>query len=256
MPPVSPCPDAQELERILHGRAPGWDAERLARHLETCGRCADAVDQVLDGEAVVAALRAGRAAAPRAEEDAVRQLVAQVRGLRPDGWGAAPTPPERSAPAVATVSVGLVAAESADEVLRALAPPEEADELGRLGPYGILRLLGSGGMGVVFAARQALPRRVVALKMLLAGPGGGRSLARFHAETEIVARLHHPNVVQVYEVGDHAGRPYFTMEYLDGAAWPSAWPRPRWPPRRRRRWWRRWPAPSTSPTSTASSTAT
>jgi tetratricopeptide (TPR) repeat protein len=91
--------------------------------------------------------------------------------------------------------------------------------LGRFGPYGILRVLGTGGMGVVFAARQERPRRLVALKMLLAGPHAGRQrLARFRTETEIVARLQHPNIVPIFEVGEHDGRPYFTMEHVDGGS--------------------------------------
>src|SRR5262249_48935781 len=56
-------------------------------------------------------------------------------------------------------------------------------------------------------------------KMILAGPDvSRRTLARFHSETELIARLHHPNVVQVYDTGEHEGRPYFTMEHLDGGS--------------------------------------
>src|SRR5262249_52803584 len=100
-----------------------------------------------------------------------------------------------------------------------LGPPQEADELGRFGPYGILRTLGRGGMGIVFAARQVRPQRLVALKMIQAGSGAGRKrLARFRSETEIVATLQHPNIVPIYEVGEQDGRPYFTMEYVKGGS--------------------------------------
>jgi tetratricopeptide (TPR) repeat protein len=215
MPPVSPCPDARELEQVLHGQAPPGDVERVARHLEGCGRCADAVDRLLDGEAIVLALRAGPAEVTLAEEEAVRGLAAQLRGL-PDGAAAA-TPWGPHAAMVATPSRTPTGG-SADEILRELAPPGAPDEVGRFGPYGILRELGSGGMGMVFAARQQRPRRVVALKMILAGRVGGQRLARFRGETEIVARLQHPNIVPIHEVGEHAGRPYFTMEYADGGS--------------------------------------
>src|SRR5262245_51213061 len=83
--------------------------------------------------------------------------------------------------------------------------------------YQILGELGRGGMGVVFKARQVELNRIVALKMILAGEhAGATERGRFRTETEAIARLQHPNVVQVYEVGEHQGRPFFSMEYCPG----------------------------------------
>jgi eukaryotic-like serine/threonine-protein kinase len=83
--------------------------------------------------------------------------------------------------------------------------------------YKILAELNRGGMGVVFVARQLRPRRVVALKMsLIDGAARPGNLIRFRKEPEAVARLQHPNIVQILEFAEHEGRPYFTMEYLAG----------------------------------------
>jgi WD40 repeat protein len=82
--------------------------------------------------------------------------------------------------------------------------------------YEILTELGRGGMGVVFLARQARPNRLVALKMILSLQAGEVHLDRFRREAEVLARLQHPNIVAIYEVGEHDGLPFFSLEYCPG----------------------------------------
>lgn len=83
--------------------------------------------------------------------------------------------------------------------------------------YELMERLGHGGMGVVYKARQKRLDRTVALKMVLAGAHASpEQLARFGHEAEAVARLLHPNIVQIHEVGDHGGRPFLCLEFVEG----------------------------------------
>jgi hypothetical protein len=85
--------------------------------------------------------------------------------------------------------------------------------------YEILELLGHGGMGVVYRARHLALKREVALKMILTGPHASASdVRRFRAEAEMVARLQHPNIVQIHEIGEHEGRPFLALELVDGGS--------------------------------------
>ncbi len=85
--------------------------------------------------------------------------------------------------------------------------------------YDILGELGRGGMGVVYKARHQRLQRLVALKMILAGSHAGPSdVARFRTEAEAIARIQHANIIQIYEVGEHEGKPYFSLEYCGGGS--------------------------------------
>ncbi|HWE37616.1 MAG TPA: protein kinase [Isosphaeraceae bacterium] len=99
--------------------------------------------------------------------------------------------------------------------------------------YEVLGILGRGGMGVVYEARQRKLNRPCALKMILGGAhADADATARFLAEAEAVARLQHPNIVQIYHIGEVDGLPFVELEYVPGGGLDSALDGTPWPARR------------------------
>jgi len=91
---------------------------------------------------------------------------------------------------------------------------------GKIGAYVVHRVIGSGGMGVVYLAEQERPRRTVALKVIRRGLATPSLLRRFEHEAEVLGRLQHPGIAQIYEAGvavtANGAQPYIAMEYIDG----------------------------------------
>jgi WD40 repeat protein/Tfp pilus assembly protein PilF len=115
----------------------------------------------------------------------------------------------------------LAAADGAAAGLPTLAPagPPAASRIPCVRGYEVLGKLGQGGMGAVYKAHHLRLNRVVALKVVGDAPSARpEDLVRFRQEAEMIARLHHPNVVQIYEVGEYPGGSYLALEYVDGPA--------------------------------------
>jgi eukaryotic-like serine/threonine-protein kinase len=140
------------------------------------------------------------------------QTVCPICGAAPEGlvddvtaqlFDPAPTQPAQPAPPRARLTPS---------------PPAHLPASGpqRLGGYEVMETLGRGGMGVVYKVFQPSLKRVVALKMILDTNADIQSLSRFRTEAEAVAQLQHPNIVQIHEIGDHEGKPFLSLEYVEG----------------------------------------
>ncbi len=122
------------------------------------------------------------------------------------------------APLAETItSVGSPGVASVTDYVKMLAPAQAPDELGRLGPFRILKVLGAGGMGVVFLAEDIVLKRLVAVKAMkpeMASSSDGR--ARFLREAQTMATVKHQNVAVIHYAGEQGQIAFLAMEYLSG----------------------------------------
>ncbi len=152
-------------------------------------------------------------------------LVPQPVAVTGDSEGSLPSSQDEarsdsSTPSIEETVAGAAPshpAEVPEEIASLLAPARGGNELGWLGPYRVLKILGHGGMGVVFHAEDPQLGRAVALKAILPRYASNRNAReRFIREARAAAGLKHDHIVAIYQVGEDRGIPYQAMEYLEG----------------------------------------
>lgn len=213
---VDTCPEPDELRRLLQGLLSGPEAGPLEEHLLTCSRCATRASQLPDQDELTAALRARRPL--DADEDVLAQVIERGRQLQAQAETIEPQDTQlgESSPA-ADSATGLPQPREANELLELLSPPEQPDELGRLGGYRVLEVIGVGGMGVVFRAEDPQLQREVALKAMKPAIAASPSAKeRFLREARAIAAIEHPHIVPVYQVGEDRNIPFIALQYLRG----------------------------------------
>ncbi len=185
------CPSVEDLEHLLDEELDNVRQEELSRHVGDCARCQAALERLTEQTVVLTNPSSRKLSSPPllTNGPADTPTIFLTRLKQSSFAGRRREPSDADAAAVETPAVA---------------------------GYEILGELGRGGMGVVYKARQTVLNRLVALKMILAGAhAAAKDLERFRQEAEAVARLRHPNIVQIYDIGDSEGRPYFVLEYVE-----------------------------------------
>jgi WD40 repeat protein/serine/threonine protein kinase len=178
---MNACPGQERLEQLLEDGLDAAQRDELSAHVAGCTPCQEALERLTEAPA---ALRSTLSSG----------VKRQVRGA------------------------------SKSYLSRLMQPPasihdRSKGDLPAIAGYEVLDELGRGGMGVVYRARHIRLNRTVALKMILAGlHAGPRELARFRQEAEAVAQLHHPNIVQIFDIGEAGGHSYCALELVEGGS--------------------------------------
>ncbi len=185
---MSSCPSPDRLRHLLRDDPPEIDQTELAAHLDSCRECRGVLDRL--------AARSG--------------LWHDLALLRDN--------PPGPSPCGATKNLEVVPPEDENIPVGLLEPPDQPGHLGKLGPYDVLRLIGRGGMGIVFLARDRALDRLVAIKVLSPGMAAtGAARRRFAREAKAAAAVVHEHVVTIHAVDTlPLGVPYLVMQYIAG----------------------------------------
>jgi hypothetical protein len=243
--PIATCPSLAELQRLLVGEVPAQEIERLEQHMHDCDACREQLAKLLRSKNTLVGVRgdnvtgATQVAIPDWSNKLETMRMASAQTVPPsdprppasevatnlnlwtdpssqDVVHNAPTVPPASMPDPTESPIPLDALSQAS-LTDFLVPPQAPDELGRLGKYRILKILGAGGMGIVYKAEDSKLQRTVAIKVMLPGLAASASAGqRFLREAQAMAKVEHDNIVRIYQVDEDRGVPFMAMEFLKG----------------------------------------
>jgi eukaryotic-like serine/threonine-protein kinase len=209
---ISSCPGPQVLQNYVLGRLDEAGAEGIERHLAGCDRCLRLLQDLPSDDELARSVHAQANAKDLPDQEAAEQLAERL--CKMEGFLSGPSPADtESGPQ--TVSQPGPSSGQQDQ-FDFLDPPQNSDELGRLASYRILKVLGQGGMGIVFLAEDPSLHRMVALKTLKSAAANDVNRKRFLREAQATAAIEHDHIVPIYQVGESRGVPFLAMQMLKG----------------------------------------
>ncbi|TWU04309.1 serine/threonine-protein kinase [Stieleria varia] len=216
---VRNCPTALEYQHMLQGEVSARRLEELGEHLTECSDCSQLIERFPDdGELHRAVAQSTRFVD---HDDAVRRAIENARSIFQDasfqGTSFLDAASDTLFDTVQQRSDATLTPNDSFAAYHFLSPPVLPDEIGRLGKYRILQVLGQGGMGVVFRANDPELERDVAMKVIFSGRPVSQALRqRFAREAKALASVEHDHVVPVYSVETAGETPLLTMKLLVG----------------------------------------
>jgi WD40 repeat protein/serine/threonine protein kinase len=201
-------PGDEALRALSLGQLAEAELTHVCAHLADCPECCRRIDQLATEDRLLARLQKDDASGEKvlvspAQRRSVVRALRQSHEARSGTLHPSPSTPQ---PVI-------------------LPAPKQ------VGDYDILAEVGRGGMGVVYKARHRGLHRLAALKMVLAGEfASATQELRFRLEAELAARVQHPNIVQVYEIGSYEGRPFLALEWVEGGSLANRLDGKPWPP--------------------------
>ena len=205
MPPKIACPSSARLSSLVRGSGGSSELADLASHLESCSACREKVRTLVPKETIVEHAPDDFSQIDKFANTIPPSIVDRLKKLAHGR--------QRSNPS----TVGVPSNSTSSEAIEFLAPAAEPDEIGRLGRYRVLDVLGQGGMGMVFLAHDPdLDRRVGLKVMLPKFAANEMAKLRFLREARAAAKVKSDHIVYIHQVGEDRGVPYLAMELLEG----------------------------------------